>query len=421
MNITMTDTRVFSVSELKRLISATEGIRFEAHDPDQVYPWVEETLRKYRWHRLGRKARGTVRSYLAKVTGYSSSQLTRLIAQWDETGTVVPATHAHPGFNPFYHAEDTLLLAELDRIHGRLSGAATRIILRREYRVFHRAEYVRLANISVSHIYNLRGTTAYLTRYGPIHHTKGAHTTLGTRAIPRPNGKPGYLRVDIVHQGGNGKNGTGVYHLNLVDEVTQWEVVICIPSLHERDVLPALKLALALFPFPIIEFHSDNGSEFVNQAVVNMLETLHAKLSKSRARKHNDNALCEGKNASIVRKGFGYGFIRKSGAVLVRQWQVQWFIPYLNFHRPCGYAEVTYAGNGKETRRYKPEGYMPPYEMLKSLPDAERYLKPGLTFAKLDKLAYVRSDTEYAEAMQRAKEVLAEKLTKLKDEAILPI
>ncbi|MBU6389479.1 DDE-type integrase/transposase/recombinase [Patescibacteria group bacterium] len=420
MYITMTDTRIFSISELRQLLKTTEGIRFEAHDPSEAYPWIEEVLRRYRYHRLSKKCRGVVRNYLAKVTGYSTSQLTRLISQWETTGKIVALAGSHPGFSPVYLPEDVLLLARVDRIHGRLSGAATRKILRREYTLFHHAEYVRLSRISVSHLYNLRNTPSYHTHFGPIHHTQGAHTTLGTRQIPQPNGIPGYLRVDTVHQGGDGNKGTGVYHLNLVDEVTQWEVTLSAASLHEKHVLPALKLALALFPFVIHEFHADNGSEFINQKVANLLNTLHATLSKSRPRRHNDNALVEGKNASIIRKNFGYHFIKKCGARLVQQWQLEWFIPYLNFHRPCGYATVTYAAQGKEIRQYRPDDYQTPYEKLKSLPDAASYLKPGWTFAKLDKIAYARSDTEHAERMIEAKVKLAEELTKLKEETILP-
>jgi len=420
MYITMTDTRIFSISELKQLLKATDGLRFEARNPEESYPWVADVLRLYRYHRLSKKCRGVVRGYLAKVTGYSASQLSRLIAQWEATGKIAVSPGSHPGFAPVFRSEDILLLARTDRIHGLLSGAATRKILEREYAMFHHAEYARLAGISASHIYNLRSTESYHTHFGPIHHTKGAHTILGTRHIPQPHGKPGYVRVDTVHQGGNGKNGTGIYHLNLVDEVTQWEVVVSVASLHEKHVLPALKLALALFPFVIREFHADNGSEFINAHVANLLTTLHATLSKSRPRKHNDNALVEGKNAHIIRKNFGYHFIKKCGARLVQQWQLDWFIPYLNFHRPCGFATVTYTAQGKEVRRYKPEDYQTPYEKLKSLPGAETYLKPGLTLAKLDKIAYTRSDTEYAEKMKEAKERLAAELSTINEEAILP-
>jgi len=72
-------------------------------------------------------------------------------------------------------------------------------------------------------------------------------------------------------------------------------------------VLEALLLAL---PFPVLGFHSDNGSEYINRNVVALLNKLHiSDFTKSRARRSNDNALVEGKNASVVRKWFGHDHI----------------------------------------------------------------------------------------------------------------
>jgi transposase InsO family protein len=170
----------------------------------------------------------------------------------------------------------------------------------------------------------------------------------------------------------------------------------------------------------IKEFHSDNGSEFINRKVAATLTELKAILSKSRPRRHNDNALVEGKNAWIIRKHHGYGFIAKTHVTLVRRWQEKWLNPYLNFHRPCGYATVTYKENGKEVRRYSPDNYQTPYERFKGVENPEQYLKPGLTLAKLDKIGYARSDTEHAKAMQEGKDTLAEALRKLEKADYLP-
>ena len=48
--------------------------------------------------------------------------------------------------------------------------------------------------------------------------------TIGERRRPDPQGQPGYLRVDTVHQGDR-PGAKGVYHINAVDEVTQWQIV----------------------------------------------------------------------------------------------------------------------------------------------------------------------------------------------------
>ena len=87
--------------------------------------------------------------------------------------------------------------------------------------------------------------------------------SIGERRRPEPNGQPGYLRVDTVHQG-DLDGVKGVYHINAVDEVTQWQVVGATAQISEAWLKPALEAMLAQFPFRIFGFHSDNGSEFIN-------------------------------------------------------------------------------------------------------------------------------------------------------------
>jgi len=191
-----------------------------------------------------------------------------------------------------------------------------------------------------------------------------------------------------------------------VDEVTQWELVAAAETISDRHMLPVLKVILAQFPFIIHEFHSDNGSEFINKKVLDILRRLHAKLSKSRPRRHNDNALVESKNGSVIRKAWGYDHIPARQAPVINQWYEDWFNPYLNYHRPCGFAVVKRDKKGKEKLTYPANGYMTPYEKLQSLPDPEQYLESGVTFDQLDEVAYAISDTELAELMEQAKDKL---------------
>lgn len=59
----------------------------------------------------------------------------------------------------------------------------------------------------------------------------------------------------------------GVYHINAVDEITQWQVMARVPQISEAFLLPALEQILQQFPFEIRGFHSDNGSEYINRSV----------------------------------------------------------------------------------------------------------------------------------------------------------
>ena len=91
--------------------------------------------------------------------------------------------------------------------------------------------------------------------------------------------------------------------------------------------------------------------------------------------------------------------------------------PYLNFHRPCGFATVSFDPRGKRRRRYPPADYATPYEKLKALPQAAAYLKPGLGFEQLDGWARAQSDTAWAQQMRAAKLKL---LQACKNESPLP-
>ena len=196
---------------------------------------------------------------------------------------------------------------------------------------------------------------------------------------------------------------TGLYHINAVDTVAQWQVVGCVEAISEQHLLPVLEAMLHQFPFRILGFHCDNGSEFINYQVAGMLEKLLIEFTKSRAYRTTDNALVEGKNGAVVRKHIGYGFIACEHAEQVQKFFTAYFNPYLNFHRPCGFATLREGERGRIRRIYKAEDYRTPFEKLSSLDKWIQYLKPGLTCQFLTTLATRMSDTEAAKAMQKAK------------------
>lgn len=404
----MKNVRVFSIPELEQLLSSSSGLQFTVMDKAEAYTWIAITLKGYSYRKLGKHDRGLVIAYIQKLTGYRERQTKRLIARWLKTGRLVRKAYRHHSFSVKYTRADCILLAYVDEAHSVLSGPATRLILEREYVQFGKPEYERLAGISVSHIYNLRKTYVYHQHAAVFTKTKGVKVTLGLRRKPEPNGKPGYIRIDTEHQGDASGGEKGVYHINFVDEVTQWEFVACVPTICDRDMLPVLEAILAMYPFVIIEFHSDNGSEYINKLVVKLLNRLRITLSKSRPRRHNDNALVETKNGGIIRKHMGYNHIPKDYAGAINIWYQEWFNTYLNYHRPCGFATITVDRKGKERKVYKPKDYRTPYAKLKSLPNAGQYLKPGISFDRLDRIAYALSDTDYAIAMMKAKYQLME-------------
>jgi len=186
------------------------------------------------------------------------------------------------------------LLAALDERHNTLSGPATKKLCERAYQVFGETEYQRLAGISIAHLYNLRKSISYIGHRHQYEKTKPVRSKIGERRKPNANGQPGFVRIDSVHQGD--QDGVkGVYHINAVDEITQFEVVCTVEKISEHYLIPVLEQLLDTFPFVIKGFHSDNGSEYINKQVAKLLEKLLIEFTKSRARQTNDNALAESK------------------------------------------------------------------------------------------------------------------------------
>jgi hypothetical protein len=211
--------------------------------------------------------------------------------------------------------------------------------------------------------------------------------------------------VDSVHQG-DWEGAKGVFHINAVDEVTQWEVVGCAQGISERFLIPVLEAMLHQFPFRILGFHSDNGSEYVNRTVAKLLDKLLIEFTRSRPNRSQDNGLVEGKNGAVIRKHIGYGHIPGKQAERMQKFYTAHFNPYLNFHRPCGFATVVEGERGKRRKVYRLKDYDTPYERLKRVPEAEKFLKPGISLESLERRAGRMSDTEAARKMRQAKAML---------------
>jgi transposase InsO family protein len=303
------------------------------------------------------------------------------------------------------------LLAKADELHNYLSGPATKKIMEREWAVYGHMDFRNISQISVAHLYNLRRSHLYRNMNKRYTKTKPAVVKIAERAKPDPGGKPGYIRVDTVHQGD--RNGEkGVYHINAVDEVTQWEILASVERISEYHLEPVLESMLASFPFVILGFHSDNGSEFINGTVAKLLNKLLIRFTKSRPRHTNDNGLVESKNGSVVRKQLGYVHIPQSYATAINRYHRDFLNVYINFHRPCFFPVSVTDHRGKVKKTYPYEEVMTPYEKLKSLPDAQRYLQAGVTLEKLDDIAHEMSDNEFAERMVKARSNLFQHISR---------
>ena len=392
-----------SLEQIKMFLSASEEFRFEGSNREEVYGWVNATLVEHEYARQKREAKGVLRSYIEKMTGLSRAQGTRLIARYQATGVVKARTYRRNKFIRRYLMSDIKLLADVDEAHETLSGPATRQILYREFHKYGRTEYERLAAVSAAHIYNLRKSRVYRETAIRYEKTKPTKVSIGERRRPSPEGRPGYIRIDTVHQG-DLDGVKGVYYINAVDEVTQWQVVGATAYISEAWLMPLLEAMLEQFPFRVLGFHSDNGSEYINRPVEKLLKKLLVEQTKSRPRRSNDNGLVEAKNGAVIRKHIGYGHIESEHAGAIQEFCERSFNPYLNLHRPCAVPEVITDAKGKQRRIYR--RYRTPLEILVQLPEVERYLKEGQTLAALEERASEMSDTEAARRMRHDKHIL---------------
>jgi transposase InsO family protein len=410
MVIDMNEAQVRTLEQVRQVLAGTQAMEFQAAADDEGrYAWIGSVLKRFDYPRLGRTDRGPVLAYLQRLSGYSRAQITRLVKRWT-AGKALVKNYSAPR-QPFarrYTTADVAVLVEVDRAMGTLSGPATACVLRRQRDLFKDERFERLGSISVGHLYNLRNSAGYRNQRVLLTKTRPSkNTCIGVRKAPAPEGRPGFIRIDSVHQGD--LDGTkGLYHVNAVDCVTQWQVVASVQTISEAHLLSVIEQMLEQFPFEILGFHADNGSEYVNHKVARLLEKLRIEFTRSRPRHSNDNGLAETKNGAVVRKEFGYAHIHRRHAARFDTYCCEFLIPFLNFHRPCLFATELADPKkpGRIKRVYRPKDAMTPLDKLASLPQAASYLRPGVTLADLQQLAQALTDLQAAEELNEARQAL---------------
>jgi transposase InsO family protein len=370
MLLIMNDGQLQKVEQVKKFLEGSKTLEFRGLSAEEKYKWTETVLVRFSYLRLKKAEKGVIRQYIQKITGYSMAQVSRLIREYKRKGWLKKTEYRRHRFPRKYIPSEVQLLARTDELHGWLSGPATKKIMKREYEVYWHLEFENISRISVSHLYNLRKSNTYRGMTRRFDKTRPTVSSIGERAKPDPKGQPGYIRLDTVHQGDiNGYKG--VYHINAVDEIVQWEILASVERISEAYLVPVLESMLFQFPFVIRGFHSDNGSEFVNHIVARLLNKLLIRFTKSRPRHTNDNGLVETKNGSVVRKNLGYAYIPQACAELLNGYHQDYLNPYINFHRPCFFPISVIDHKGKVKKIYPYEEVMTPYERLKSLSQTE--------------------------------------------------
>ena len=407
MKIAMNDSKLNSIKDVEKFLKNSREIEFYRGERKETYAWIQNTLIKFSFLAINKFAKGIVRQYIIKMTKYSRAQINRLILLYKQTGYVEEMSYERHCFTKQYNDQDMKLLAETDELHGFPNGAALKRTLK--FLALDDEDYVSISKVSIPHIYNLRKSSRYLRLTKRYQKTKPSSNKIGQRTKPEPHGAPGYIRVDTVHQGDH-RGVKGVYHINTIDEVTQFEFIGAVERITEDMLIPILRQLLDSYPFKVLGFHADNGSEYINKFVVTLLNELLIKLTKSRPRHCNDNALVETKNGSIIRKWIGYSFIDRKYAQDLNKFYFGCFNEYINFHRPCAFASIRIDAKGKAKKVYRPEDYTTPYLKFRSIANARRYLKLGMTFKKLDQILSLRNPNQMARIVNSERDKLFQKI-----------
>jgi transposase InsO family protein len=349
MQLIMSDERLQTIGQVKQFLAGSEAPDFGGVSVGERYQWIQTVLVRFKYYQLKRAEKGVIRRYIEKVSGYSRAQVSRLIREYRQRGQLRKVQYKRHRFPRSYTTADIALLARTDELHDYLSGPATKKIMEREWAIYRHMDFRNISQISIAHLYNLRRSHLYRSITRRYTKTKPAVVKIGEQAKPATGGSPGYVRIDTVHQGDD-LGQKGVYHINAVDEVTQWEIVASVEKIAESYLVPVLESMLVGFPYVIRGFHSDNGSEFINKTVAKLLNKLLIRFTKCRPRHShsNDNGLVESKNGSVVRKHLGYAYIPQSCAEALNQYHSDFLNPYINFHRPCFFSVSVTDHRGKQ-------------------------------------------------------------------------
>ena len=379
--------RLQTLVQVREFLAGDRTIEPRIRTRADAYRFIERTLARFDYFRLGRNDKGVLRQLIARATGLSRAQITRLLHQHRSTGKLTDRRRAtRRSFARHYTRTDVELLAELDTLHGTPSGPVARVYCHRACYRFGDRRFERLAGISNSHLYNLRRSAAYRMRRekmpDPVHPVPW---TAGERWRPGPFEQPGHVRVASAVQ--RDLPGTrGVSYLTLVDEVTQFQLVQAVEDLTPPALEPLLEALHETFPFRLQGFHAGPGAEPASHTAAALLRMLHgAERSDPRAFAGDD-----------AYAGLPQGTIVERVNIFARQM----LAPYLNYHRLCFFRRRRSGpAGGRGERRHRDTDFMTPYDRLRSLPGAAGSLAPDTTFTQLDAVASAVSDNGAARAV----------------------
>jgi len=189
--------------------------------------------------------------------------------------------------------------------------------------------------------------------------------------------KPGFWQIDTVHHCGQATSGQYLHTLTATDVASGWIELHSLLNNAHKWTFEALSNIKTTALLPVLEFHSDNGSEFINNATEIWCKDNGIPFTRSRDHKKNDNCFVEQKNGAVVREYVGYDRLEgfQEQALLAAIYQP--LVPLLNFFMPTQKLKSKTRVGSKEIKVYDdPES---PFQRLSKSEEVPQEIKDSLS------------------------------------------
>jgi len=164
--------------------------------------------------------------------------------------------------------------------------------------------------------------------------------------------KPGFWQIDTVHHCGQVTSGQYLHTLTATDIASGWIELRSLLNNAQKWTSEALSNIKTSVPLPVLEFHSDNGSEFINNYIEDWCINKGIPFTRSRDHKKNDNCFVEQKNGAVVREYVGYDRLEGFEEQVLLAAIYQPLVPLLNFFMPSQKLKSKTRVGSKEIKVY---------------------------------------------------------------------
>ncbi|MEK7187634.1 MAG: hypothetical protein AAB691_02155 [Patescibacteria group bacterium] len=303
---------------------------------------LREHLATWLAARGDKKKRGELLKHICFVTGISPKSVPR---SFRRVQLHDPGVGEHRGRKTYYTPDVILALRDVSEVANHPCGENLHALIGEYVRVMIRDKHWRhdpevtrkLLEMSEGTVKVYAGRFVHLRqmiRGKSLTKAGSIRSAIPIRMGPWERAGVGTLQVDTVAHCGDTVSGDFVYTVNATDVPTLWGERRSQWQKGQEATVRSMTIINDRVPFPVIEWHPDSGSEFVNWHSKAWCEARGQKLTRSRPNHKNDNCYVEERNGHVVRKYVGYTRLDVREVVLILNQCYDVLTPYLNHFIP---------------------------------------------------------------------------------------